>query len=679
MFDADWNPVNDVQAMDRVHRIGQQKEVLVLKFHLHNDWSENHVREMHTGKMNFAQHMSSTTTTGNFDGKRKQDLSDKGSKGKTTEAKNDKLLRLDDVEKQKLLHGKKQDEQTGSKKVFSPVRFNMAGYEDEKKEDVDENKDAGAARTSSSAFRGTKDLRNKNPSILYSDADQRLESSMLLDRSHVMQDDYLRARHMGEAILGSIAPSSNFGPGLFAVESEAGVVLEGKNNRPHTHLAMLNSPSVNNKASWIFGGTDASAVFASPGPSPSPFAAASPSHADAVAASPSPAPSSASSSASSSAAGTAQQNLLLPTSNLPTLQEINEMLTTNPRQAEDFCKFDEVLMQSKTLVVHDSLKLQLGERLTGNGVKLDVEKMLISMEDGGRDHAADERQKLVQAVLERQKSSTSGAAASSSSSSSTVATKLVTTAPDGRELDLDLSLSLTEDDDASNSVISVSSDSEKSVASKIESDNYSSAVEDEEDDLLADDNPKRPPAKKRRKEKTEEELQAKLERLQQKEKREKQKDQKRLRKFDKKVLRFEEKLAAKTALEKKKRAEVAAARKKLGVVLDRDNSNTTLQQEIKQNQFVVQADPPAASTLLSSHDVSSVLIATNRSVTKAEAKDWLKKVDAFASTSRYQQAKRTANIEKRAEREQEQLQLNSEFGFDFLQSDGELFNNGDVS
>ncbi|CAD7963724.1 unnamed protein product [Amoebophrya sp. A120] len=668
MFDADWNPVNDVQAMDRVHRIGQQKEVLVLKFHLHNDWSENHVREMHTGKMNFAQHMSSTTSTGSNNGQRKQDLSGKGSKDKSTKAKSDKLLR-DDVEKQKPLDGKQDEErETGSKQVFSPVRFNMAGYEDEKKEDVDQNKDAGAARTSSSAFRGTKERRNKNPSILYSDADQRVESSMLLDRSHVMQDDYLRARHMGEAILGSIAPSSNFGPGLFAVESEAGV--DESKNRPNTHLAMLNSPSVNNKASWIFGGTDASAVFASPGSSPSPFAAASPSHADAVAASPSPAPSSASSSASS-AAGAAQQDLLLPTSNLPTLREINEMLTTNPRQAEDFCKFDEVLLQSKTLVVHDSLKLQLGEKLTGNGVKLDVEKMLTSMEDGG-DNAADERQKLVQAVLDKQKSTS---ASSSSSSSSTVATKLVTTTDGlGRELDLDLSISLTEDDDASNSVISVSSDSEKSVASKMKSDS-SSVVEDEEDDLLADDNPKPPPAKMRKKEKTEEELQAKLERLQQKEKRKKQRDQKRLRKWDKKLLRFEEKLAAKTALEKKKRAEVAAARKKLGVVVDRNDNSTTLQQDNKQNQFVVQPDP--ASTLLSSHDVSSVLIATNRSVTKAEAKDWLKKVDAFASTSRYQQQKRTANIEKRTEREQKQLQLNSEFGFDFLESDGGIFNNGD--
>ena len=30
-FDSDWNPQNDRQAMDRVHRIGQKKQVIVYR------------------------------------------------------------------------------------------------------------------------------------------------------------------------------------------------------------------------------------------------------------------------------------------------------------------------------------------------------------------------------------------------------------------------------------------------------------------------------------------------------------------------------------------------------------------------------------------------------------------------------------------------------------------------
>ena len=32
IFDSDWNPQMDLQAQDRAHRIGQKKEVLVLRF-----------------------------------------------------------------------------------------------------------------------------------------------------------------------------------------------------------------------------------------------------------------------------------------------------------------------------------------------------------------------------------------------------------------------------------------------------------------------------------------------------------------------------------------------------------------------------------------------------------------------------------------------------------------------
>lgn len=32
LFDSDWNPMNDKQAIDRVHRIGQSTEVRVFRF-----------------------------------------------------------------------------------------------------------------------------------------------------------------------------------------------------------------------------------------------------------------------------------------------------------------------------------------------------------------------------------------------------------------------------------------------------------------------------------------------------------------------------------------------------------------------------------------------------------------------------------------------------------------------
>jgi SNF2 family DNA or RNA helicase len=39
IFDSDYNPQMDLQAQDRAHRVGQTKEVLVLRF-ITNTWIE---------------------------------------------------------------------------------------------------------------------------------------------------------------------------------------------------------------------------------------------------------------------------------------------------------------------------------------------------------------------------------------------------------------------------------------------------------------------------------------------------------------------------------------------------------------------------------------------------------------------------------------------------------------
>ena len=40
IFDSDWNPQMDLQAMDRAHRIGQKKEVQVFRFCVENSIEE---------------------------------------------------------------------------------------------------------------------------------------------------------------------------------------------------------------------------------------------------------------------------------------------------------------------------------------------------------------------------------------------------------------------------------------------------------------------------------------------------------------------------------------------------------------------------------------------------------------------------------------------------------------
>lgn len=51
IFDSDWNPQMDLQAQDRVHRIGQEKEVIVLRL-ITNNSIEEHILERTAFKMN---------------------------------------------------------------------------------------------------------------------------------------------------------------------------------------------------------------------------------------------------------------------------------------------------------------------------------------------------------------------------------------------------------------------------------------------------------------------------------------------------------------------------------------------------------------------------------------------------------------------------------------------------
>jgi len=65
---------------------------------------------------------------------------------------------------------------------------------------------------------------------------------------------------------------------------------------------------------------------------------------------------------------------------LPSFRAVNRLLSKNRKQQEDFDRLDEVLLQSNRLIVHDSLALQAGERITGEGVEV-VGKSLVP-EDG---------------------------------------------------------------------------------------------------------------------------------------------------------------------------------------------------------------------------------------------------------------------------------------------------------
>ncbi len=48
LYDSDWNPQMDLQAMDRAHRIGQKKEVQVFRFCIENSIEEKVRPQIHS-------------------------------------------------------------------------------------------------------------------------------------------------------------------------------------------------------------------------------------------------------------------------------------------------------------------------------------------------------------------------------------------------------------------------------------------------------------------------------------------------------------------------------------------------------------------------------------------------------------------------------------------------------
>lgn len=54
LFDSDWNPQADLQAMDRAHRIGQTKQVYVFRF-ITQDAVEERILERATQKLKLDQ------------------------------------------------------------------------------------------------------------------------------------------------------------------------------------------------------------------------------------------------------------------------------------------------------------------------------------------------------------------------------------------------------------------------------------------------------------------------------------------------------------------------------------------------------------------------------------------------------------------------------------------------
>jgi SWI/SNF-related matrix-associated actin-dependent regulator of chromatin subfamily A member 5 len=54
LYDSDWNPQADLQAMDRAHRIGQTKQVYVFRF-ITQDAVEERIIERATQKLKLDQ------------------------------------------------------------------------------------------------------------------------------------------------------------------------------------------------------------------------------------------------------------------------------------------------------------------------------------------------------------------------------------------------------------------------------------------------------------------------------------------------------------------------------------------------------------------------------------------------------------------------------------------------
>ncbi|CAD7963281.1 unnamed protein product [Amoebophrya sp. A25] len=267
LFDQDTNPQMELQAIDRVHRIGQRKAVLVIRLQLCNDWSEQHVRRHHGAINDMANKVGDAAVANSCKQQKQKEMSIRSA------------------------------ENAGD---LSPVRFNMVERTNIKKFAV-----------------------NKRDLVL-EDFGFDHDVSMM-DRSMIEIEDLDHVNEMQKAFLGEAEKEGKKGA-VGAASSATG----GSCTREQ--MATKSKASSNSTSSSFSNTTNNNC-----------------------------------------------NNRLEPPFvefeediNGTSFEEVNKLLTVNPRQQEDYTAFDQMLLRSRKLVVHDSRQLEAGEGevIDGDGVRI---------------------------------------------------------------------------------------------------------------------------------------------------------------------------------------------------------------------------------------------------------------------------------------------------------------------
>ncbi|ORY88017.1 SNF2 family N-terminal domain-domain-containing protein [Leucosporidium creatinivorum] len=101
IFDSDWNPQNDLQAMDRAHRIGQTKPVLVFRFETENS-IDGLIIDRATRKRKLEKVVLGEGTFKGTDADTSDVIAKAKGKGKTTKSKTDNALQMEELAKRLL-------------------------------------------------------------------------------------------------------------------------------------------------------------------------------------------------------------------------------------------------------------------------------------------------------------------------------------------------------------------------------------------------------------------------------------------------------------------------------------------------------------------------------------------------------------------------------------------------